>query len=404
VNESNSLDLARNAFFEGISYFEADHFLEAHASFVRALNYAPARPSILLNLGVTLVRLNRFSEAIPMLDQALLIEIDSKDGWAALALALSEVALWTRCTKACERLFALSVEQSSLYLLHARSLANIGQADAAIISYRKALVLDANCAEAWYQLANLQRENGDEKNALTNYQQALACGADAELVNYMLAALNKSATVLQPPRAYVQSLFDQYAHDFEQHLVGELGYCGHKVLIEMLPSTCPNHFESVLDLGCGTGLCAASLRPKSTYLTGIDLAAAMIEKSRQTALYDDLVASDIHDYLCSTTMQFDLVVAADVFIYVGELDRLFGLLTQRMKLHGWLGFTVELPSDESALQLLPSLRYAHSAQYIQGLAQRHGFQVAGEKQAPIRVHNGLPMMGQYWYLQYLASK
>jgi predicted TPR repeat methyltransferase len=61
--------------------------------------------------------------------------------------------------------------------------------------------------------------------------------------------------------------------------------------------------------------------------------------------------------------------------------------------------TVELPTDGSDLQLIPSLRYAHSVQYVQALAQRHGFQVASEKNAPIRVHNGLPMLGQYWYLQ-----
>jgi predicted TPR repeat methyltransferase len=215
----------------------------------------------------------------------------------------------------------------------------------------------------------------------------------------MLAALNKSAAILQPPRSYVQNLFDQYANDFEEHLVGQLGYCGHTVLIEQLPLICPRRFESVLDLGCGTGLCAPMLRPRSVHLTGVDLAPAMIEKSKQTALYDDLTVADVHDYLRSTSKQFDLVVAADVFIYVGELERLFSLLKQRMKAGAWLAFTVELPTDGSALQLMPSLRYAHSVQYVQALAQRHGFQVVSEKQAPIRVHNGLPMLGQYWYLQ-----
>jgi predicted TPR repeat methyltransferase len=399
VNESNSLDKARTAFFEGVAHFEAQHFLEAHASFVRALDYAPGRPSIELNLGVTLVRLGRFLEAIPVLEQALLSESNSIDGWTALALALGEASQWTRCAQACEKLFTMSVGQLSLFLLHARSLASVGQLEAAIATYQKALILDNSCAEAWYQLANLQRETGDDKNAFVSYHKALASGADAELVNYMLAALNKSSVVLQPPRSYVQNLFDQYANDFEEHLVGQLGYCGHTVLIEQLPLICPRRFESVLDLGCGTGLCAPMLRPRSMHLTGVDLAPAMIEKSKQTALYDDLLVADVHDYLRSTSKQFDLVVAADVFIYVGELESLFSLLKQRMKAGAWLAFTVELPTDGSALQLMPSLRYAHSVQYVQALAQRHGFQVVSEKQAPIRVHNGLPMLGQYWYLQ-----
>jgi predicted TPR repeat methyltransferase len=403
VNQSNNLELARTAFFEGVSHFESERFLEAHAAFVRALAYVPGRPSILLNLGVTLVRLCRFSDAIPVLDQALLTEKDSKDGWSALALALSEQSLWPRCVQACEKLFSLKVEQLSLYLLYARSLASLGQIEGAIAAYEKALVLDKSCAEAWYQLANLQREKGDDRKAIFSYNRALANGADAELVHYMLAALNKSAAVLQPPRSYVQNLFDQYANDFEEHLVAQLGYCGHRVLIEQLPAACPDRFDSVLDLGCGTGLCAPMLRPRSIRLTGIDLAPAMIEKSKQIAMYDNLHVSDAHEYLSSTDKQFDLIVAADVFIYVGDLEKLFALLTRRMKDGAWLAFTVELPTDGSSLQLMPSLRYAHSLQYIQSMAQRHGFQIVSEKQAPIRVHNGLPMMGQYWYLHYRAS-
>jgi predicted TPR repeat methyltransferase len=403
VNPTNHLDLARSAFFEGVSHFESGRFLEAHAAFVRALDYVPDRPSILLNLGVTLVRLCRFSEAIPVLEQALMSEKDSKDGWSALALALGELSIWARCAEACEKLFSLDVEQLALYLLHARSSASIGQMDSAVSSYQRALKLDKSCAEAWYQLGNLQREKGDNENAIASYSEALAHGADVELMHYMLAAINKSANVLQPPRAYVQNLFDQYANDFEEHLVAQLGYCGHTVLIEQLPSECPDSFESVLDLGCGTGLCALLLRPKAKHLTGVDLAPAMIEKSKQTRLYDDLVASEVHDYLSSTEKQFGLVVAADVFIYIGELDKLFALLKPRMPSGAWLAFTVELPTDGSQLQLMPSLRYGHSVQYVQTMAQRHNFQVVSEKQAPIRVHNGLPMMGQYWYMQYLPS-
>ncbi len=404
MNQSNTLDLARTAFFEGVTHFEAGRFFEAHASFALALGYAPSRPSVQLNLGVTLVRLDRFFEAIPVLEQALLFEKESKDGWAALALAFCEMSQWSGCVQACEKIFSLGIEQLSLYLLHARSLASLGQVDAAVSSYKKALTLDRTCAEAWYQLANLQREKGDDKTAIVSYNLALENGADAELVHYMLAAISKSADVSQPPRAYVQNLFDQYANDFEEHLVGQLGYCGHTVLIKQLPSACPDRFASVLDLGCGTGLCAPLLRPRTLCLTGVDLAPAMIEKAKQTTLYDDLVVSEVHDYLSSTVKQFDLVVAADVFIYIGELEKLFALLAKRMTEHAWLAFTVELPTDGNALQLMPSLRYAHSVQYVQAVAQRHSFQVASEKQAPIRVHNGLQMMGQYWYLQYKASK
>jgi predicted TPR repeat methyltransferase len=400
--QSNALESARVAFFDGVTHFEAQRYSEAHASFLLALTYAPGRPSILLNQGVTLVRLNRFQEAIPVLEVALASEKASADGWAALAFALSEVSRWSQCSQACERLFSLGVQQPSLHLLHARCLANSGRLDAASVACKKALVLDKQSAQAWYQLADLQRDQGNTENAIASYQQALLYGADPELVNYMLASLGSSTKVLQPPRAYVQNLFDQYANDFEQHLVGQLGYCGHKVLIEQLPPNCPTRFSSVLDLGCGTGLCAPLLRPKSMQLFGVDLSPAMIEKSRQIKLYDALTVSDIHDYLADEMTKFDFVIAADVLIYVGELERLFTLLAQRIVVGGWFAFTVETSVDGSEVQLFPSLRYGHSVDYVRTLALRHNFFVERKIDAPLRVHDGVPLLGQYWYLR-LAS-
>jgi predicted TPR repeat methyltransferase len=400
MTQSNALELARVAFFDGVTHFEAQRLSQAYAAFSLALTYAPGRPSILLNQGITLVRLNRFEEAIPILEAALDSEKESADGWAALALALSELSLWSQCGQVCERLFALGVHQPSLHLLHARCLANGGLVDEAKVACEKALVLDKQSAQAWFQLADFQRDQGDTKNAIANYQQALLYGADAELVNYMLSSLGRTTKVLQPPRAYVQNLFDQYAHDFEQHLVGQLGYCGHSVLVEQLPPNCPTRFPSVLDLGCGTGLCAPLLRLKSERLFGVDLSPAMIEKSRQTKLYDVLTVNDVRDYLAHEVTKFDFVVAADVLIYVGELERLFTLLSQRMVAGGWFAFTVENSIDGSDVQLFTSLRYGHSADYIRALAVRHNFGIERKVDAPIRVHDGVPLLGQYWYLRY----
>jgi predicted TPR repeat methyltransferase len=398
--QSKDLELARVAFFDGVTHFEAQRFSEAYAAFALALTYAPGRPSVMLNQGVTLVRLNRFQEAIPVLEAALAVEKASADGWAALAFALSELSLWPRCSHACERLFALGVSQPSIHLLQARCLANNGRIEEAKAACEKALVLDKKSAQAWYQLADFQRDQGDTENAIANYQKALSHGADPELVNYMLASLGQVTRVFQPPRAYVQNLFDQYANDFEQHLVGQLGYCGHKVLVEQLPPNCPTRFSSVLDLGCGTGLCAPLLRPKSERLFGVDLSPAMIEKARQTKLYDALTISDVHDYLALEATKFDFVVAADVLIYVGELEHLFTLLSQRMVAGGWFAFTVENSTDGGKVQLFPSLRYGHSADYVNELAVHHNFCVERKIDAPIRVHEGAPLQGQYWYLRY----
>ena len=55
------------------------------------------------------------------------------------------------------------------------------------------------------------------------------------------------------------------------------------------------------------------------------------------------------------------MLAADVFIYVGELEPVFARLERAMG-EGVFCFSVEsLEGDGAGVRLLPSLRYAHSA-------------------------------------------
>lgn len=69
-------------------------------------------------------------------------------------------------------------------------------------------------------------------------------------------------------RACVEGLFDQYAADFDAHLVEQLRRRSHEWLLR--PRLAPGRrYRSVLDPGCGTGLCGERLRPMPTPV-GID--------------------------------------------------------------------------------------------------------------------------------------
>ena len=66
-----SLEQARQAFVAGIEQFERHDFEAAAALFEQALQRAPGRPSVLMNLGVSCVHLGRFVQADVCLRQAL---------------------------------------------------------------------------------------------------------------------------------------------------------------------------------------------------------------------------------------------------------------------------------------------------------------------------------------------
>ncbi len=397
--QPDTIEQARQAFLAGVSRFEQGDAQGAEAAFVEALRFAPGRPSVLLNLGVTRVHLQRYAESLAPLREALAADAQAADGWAALGVACSALGQWAEALPALERALALGVAHDDLRLRHSRALARLGRVAEATGAYRDLLATVPTLADAWVELGELHRESGAYVQAAECYRQGLAHGADPTLTTYLLAAVTREGQVPRPPRAYVQTLFDQYADDFESHLVDTLGYQGHRVLVQGLPDTSPARWARVLDLGCGTGLCAPLVRQRAAHLTGVDLSAEMVAKARQRGLYDELIVGDLHEVLADAPQRFDLVLAADVFIYVGELESVFERLAACMAPGGWLAFTVERGTPGSGAELQPSLRYTHAPDYIEALAQRHGFRVGSRFTEPIRQDQQRPLHADYHYLQ-----
>jgi len=198
------------------------------------------------------------------------------------------------------------------------------------------------------------------------------------------------------PRRYVEALFDEYAPEFQEHVVGKLGYQGHETLLRPLIAA-GRRYGRVLDLGCGSGLCGPLIRPLADAVDGVDLSAAMLEQARRLGVYRHLAHGDLAGFLAGAGDRADLVLAADVFIYVGDLSAVFAAVRRLLAADGCFAFTVEQSADEE-LKLLPSLRYAHSEAYLRRLAQAHGFTVRELFSAPLRHDQKRPVTGLYAYL------
>jgi len=204
---------------------------------------------------------------------------------------------------------------------------------------------------------------------------------------------------LAAPAPYVEGLFDDYSAGFDEHLVGVLGYRAHVVLVDNLPGLDARRFGSALDLGCGTGLCGPLVKPHVERLTGVDLAARMLERARALGVYDRLEHAEVVAWLGANRERFDLIVCADVFIYIGDLAPLFAEVGRALAPGGVFCFSAELAARESDdFSLQPSLRYTHSERYLRGLASRNGFSVARLLQAPIRQEQRQAIDGLYCYL------
>jgi predicted TPR repeat methyltransferase len=156
----------------------------------------------------------------------------------------------------------------------------------------------------------------------------------------------------------------------------------------------PGHiFEHMLDLGCGAGLAGTAFRQKTRIRAGIDLSPAMIEQARVKNIYDRLAAADIVEFLaCEPADSADLAIAADVFVYIGDLDPVISVTGRVLAPGGLLGFTAQ-SFDGDGFRLGEDLRYAHGRDSLSACAERNGFTVAEITAASTRKDRGVDVPG-----------
>ncbi|EYC50124.1 methyltransferase [Hylemonella gracilis str. Niagara R] len=404
---------AKALFQQGLSLTQAGDWGRAEQLFAQALVLAPGRPSLMQNLGIARVVLKRHAEAEPLLRAALdphaPASPETLGAWRALAQAQLALAQYQPALTSLERCFALGETGAIPRAQYAQCLSRLNRGAEAITAYQRALHADAQLPDAWTELGNEYRQVGRHEDAERCYREALARGGDADMLHYFLAAMQGDAhAITATPPHYVRQLFDQYAEQFDEHLVRQLGYRGHERLIDLLPPEAGTRFARVLDLGCGTGLCGAHLRAtlllRHDVLEGVDLSPAMLEKARARQVYDVLHLVDIHEFLATPPEQpFDLVLAADVFIYLGALDRVYAAMAQWLRPGGWLAFTVETPGAQATaaqgMELRSSMRYAHALGYLRALAARHGLTVMHMQEEVLRHDQRQAVAGAYVYLR-----
>jgi predicted TPR repeat methyltransferase len=316
-------------------------------------------------------------------------------------------------------------------------------------------------------------------------------------------------------RAYVRDVFDAMAEVFEEKLTVHLQYDAPWILEQQIHRllTIPDDTATerdasalealankkgqwrILDLGCGSGLCAKIFRdyfvpssPSSSHsasenqddtagigtgkvdevsleefgrlsgisgIVGIDISPKMIELCRSLQLYRSVASVDVYDALSAVlsgmqlatpgaARRLDMVIAADTFVYVGALGRLFHMVHEVLEPGGLFAFSTEdleaspMRMSSSAIpdssttgggnthlvttseagekdeenkweipgavpgwgaELLRSARFGHSNRYIASLAEQYGFIIVAQISKTLRIEGSIPLLGAMVVLQ-----
>ncbi len=303
-----------------------------------------------------------------------------------------------RALAALERDARARPRDARLQLAIGQTLQHLARPLEALTAYERALALDPRLGPAWTLRGHLLRQAGRLADASVCFNNAMDCGEDAASHRYFLGALGLGALPRSAPPQFVRGLFDEYADRFERDLVGTLNYRGHEQVCAPLAALHPAPFDCALDLGCGSGLAAPLLRPRAARLVGVDLSPRMIERAAATGLYDDLHVAELLAYLAATSARHDLVVACDVFIYIGDLAPVFAAVARVLSQDGVFAFSVEEGQAEAGYDLLPTLRFAHSESWLRELARAHALRVTRCERAPLREGHGGAVDGLVMHL------
>jgi len=305
-----------------------------------------------MRLALTEHRAGRFAEAQRLYRRVLEVRPDDAEAWNNLAMVIDET----------------------------------GDSQGAMECWRKAIALRPDYAEAHNHLGLVLDRIGDCSGAIAEWKEAARLRPDWVEPQYYLSAANEGAPPSSAPARYVTKLFDKYAHEFDRHLLRQLEYKAPQLIAEAVERAGVRHAAEVIDLGCGTGLCGVKVRAMAGRMVGVDLSPKMLEKARERNIYDELVAGDLMDVLRQRPGDVDLILAADVFVYVGELTEVFAAAKAALRPGGIMAFSVEKTREnEGDLVLRESRRFSHSRSYIERLVASVGMEFVELSEAVLRL-------------------
>lgn len=361
----------------------------------QALNLRPSWPAALNNYGQALLTLGQAESAAIVLAGAVELRPDHAGAHVNLAAALRQSHRLDLAQTHADTAIKLAPRDGDAWVELGLVRQAQGHAEGAAAAFERATGLMPDQVKPWFCLAEACRALGDVERAGRAYRHCLTLDGEDHHGAGLGLALTLGEAPGRAPRAFIRQMYDDYADRFDTALQDGLSYRGPQILGEALDQVLgPVGGLAVLDAGCGTGLAAPVLRPLADRLDGVDLSGAMIERAAAKGNYDSLHQGDLVEFLEAHADSYDLIVAADVLIYLGDLSPVMTAARHALKSvshqsgPGTFAFTLELAEDCPSYVLGPKGRYAHGPDYVRHQADMAGFAVTRLEPVTVRQEAG----------------
>jgi predicted TPR repeat methyltransferase/thioredoxin-like negative regulator of GroEL len=315
------------------------------------------------------------------------LEIDPNSHQAAFVLAMME-AEDGRLPEA-EALLRAAISMKSDFVPAHQALAAVLQRSGLETEGREV----AQIAMALSQGQPAPAQGVSTSEAVAKLEARLARSPEAQRLHVLLSTKSGVAPPAKLPPGSISGLFDKYAENFDLHLVEKLDYHVPELIRDTVAGADRPELMDILDLGCGTGLCGPLLRPMARTIVGVDASPEMTKKAQARLAYDRLEVGDIVEAMQKSPQSYDLLVAADVLVYMGDLTPFFQSAVSALRPDGMMIFSVEAdPGDRFQMQK-DTRRFTHSDQYLRHLAQIFDLKVELLRPIHVRLEAGKPVAG-----------
>jgi predicted TPR repeat methyltransferase len=347
----------------GFVYMLQGRYAEAERELGAAVSLEPRLYEGWVQLSAALYRQGRPADAVPAIDRALGMQPGDVENLTNRAVYLLELGRPAEALVTCDTALNFKPDFVIALVNRGNALAGLKRLDEAIASYEAAL-----------------REDPDNPSARENLQQA----------QFQLGRIPRC------PPSYMRRLFDSFSATYDRTMLETLQYRAHLHLRDLAKKVLPDAKPpmTILDLGSGTGLSGDAFKDlaKGGRMDGIDLSPAMNEAAAKRGIYDELILGDLEPFLASRGTSYDLMLAADTMIYLGNLAPTFVGAASRLEPGGHFLFAVERKEGEGWEQT-PDNRFAHSLSYVREEAERQGLDFVDAMECVLRTQNEGPVAG-----------
>lgn len=386
--------------FFGLLRHQQGHSREGAEWIAKALELAPDYTDALNNLGNIHMQTGDFEGAEKCFRKVLELRPDFVAACGNLGVALTWLERYDEAITTQLEAIAKDPQPAHYYHNLGNTFQKAGNYERAVAAYEEALARRVYDPDTYKNLSRTFYLMGKAESALQVIDRWLEHEPDNPTALHMRSAYTGQAVPERASDDYVRQTFDGFADSFDL-VLKRLEYKAPFLVNDALKAACGDaRLDSVLDIGCGTGLCGALVRPRVGRLVGVDLSPKMLERARARKVYDELHEAELTEFLGRSLGEYDLLLCADTLCYFGDLAAASAAAHGALKSGGCFIFTLEKLEDESSdSHLNLHGRYCHSESYVRKVAEAAGFSVKTIVTDNLRLEFGKPVIGLVITLQ-----